>query len=307
MVGNLNISSTPLGAEIYIDIIDTGFQTISPHTTIINIANGVHQLTLTLSGYEDYNKEFTINEGQITTIDVTLTPIPPTPPCQIQAGYFTKNGNMLQAPVCSATSSDKVNVEAVVNFSSNSIGKKYKCELKISGPGLPSFSFFTPLVIVTATETFTSQNLTIPIPVGTYTVLDIVVYDSSGNTVCSFVPTTGVAGSPCNIVTITSSVGSIKFISTPPGAEIFIDNTDQKQVTPYQTNNVPAGTHSYKLTLAKYPNITGTVVVPANGVAQVSVNFITAQATNTGLIIVGTSIVAVVIGGIVYLSTRGKI
>jgi hypothetical protein len=221
--------------------------------------------------------------------------------CQIQTGYWTKNGTMLQAPACTASSGDQINSESVVLFSSSEIGKQYKCEFKIQAPGIPVFSLFTPLITVIATQTFTSPTFPTPVPTGTYTLLFVVVYDSAGNIICTFTPVTGPAGSPCNIMNITFNVGSINFASVPSGAEIFIDDIDQHHVTPYLITNVPAGTHTVKLTLANYPDIIGTLIVESNKVTQVSANFTTG---NVGLVIVGISIAAVLVGGLVYVLTR---
>lgn len=313
--------------------------------------------------------------------------------CRIESAYFTKNGTVLKIPGCTATSSDKINVESVVTFSGAEIGGQYKCELKISGPGLPSFSFFTPLRVVTSVETFTSQDFTNPVPTGLYTCTFIVIYDSAGNTICTLSPVSVNTGEPCNTVNITAipatvnvsvlgngrvkvsknnvligetstnrvfdftigdtfkfeavpdsgntfdkfctdaacsvstkqnpfvgiitqstgtlfchfiqvtAVGSINFVSTPPGAEIFIDSSDQQHITPFTITNVPVGTHSYRLTLANFPDITGNVTVQVNTIAQVSVNFTTGQ-VNVGLVVLGLGVTAVLIGGIYYLVLR---
>jgi hypothetical protein len=101
----------------------------------------------------------------------------------------------------------------------------------------------------------------------------------------------------------TSAVGSINFSSNPPGAEIFIDGQDQNHITPYTITGVPVGTHSYRLTLANFPDITGNVTVQENTIAEVSVNFTTGQ-VNVGALVVGVGIVAVLIGGIYYFLLR---
>ncbi len=68
--GTLNISSTPAGAEIFIDNQDQG--KVTPQV-IKNIPAGSHQLRLTLSGYEPYSTAFTITAGATTTLNPTLT------------------------------------------------------------------------------------------------------------------------------------------------------------------------------------------------------------------------------------------
>jgi hypothetical protein len=235
--------------------------------------------------------------------------------CQIQAGYFTKNGTVLQVPVCTAKPSDRINVESVVEFSDTEIGGQYKCELKISGPGLPSFSFFTPLRVVKSSETFTSEDFTNPVPTGLYTCTFIAIYDSEGNTICTFIPLIPLIplipvprgiSEPCSTVNIIQvvAVGSINFVSKPPGAEIFLNNSDQQHITPFTITNVAVGTHSYRLTLANFPDITGSVTVQENTIAQVSVNFTTTGQVNVGLVVLGLGVTAVLIGGIYYFVLR---
>lgn len=67
--GALDISSAPLGAEIFIDNTDQGKVTRS---IITNIPVGSHSLKLTLVGYQDYTTTFTITGGVTTTLNPTL-------------------------------------------------------------------------------------------------------------------------------------------------------------------------------------------------------------------------------------------
>jgi hypothetical protein len=73
--GILDISSSPLGAEITIDNQDQGKVTRS---IIQNIPAGDHLLKLTLSGYQDYTTTFTISTDVTTTLNPTLTPVQAT-------------------------------------------------------------------------------------------------------------------------------------------------------------------------------------------------------------------------------------
>ncbi len=69
-------------------------------------------------------------------------------------------------------------------------------------------------------------------------------------------------------------IGNISFTSTPSGAEIFLDGTDQGVMTPNTAMNVPAGDHSYVLKLAGYNDYTGTVSVVTGQTAAVTVTMI---------------------------------
>jgi PKD repeat protein len=67
--GALDISSSPLGAKIFINGSDQGKVTRS---IIQNIPVGSHSLKLTLPGYQDYTIACTINAGLITVLKPTL-------------------------------------------------------------------------------------------------------------------------------------------------------------------------------------------------------------------------------------------
>lgn len=74
--GELNITSNPIGAKIYIDDIDT-FQTTP--ATIPNLDEGTYTYKLTLTGYYDKTDTFDIIAGYTNMIDAgNLTPLPPT-------------------------------------------------------------------------------------------------------------------------------------------------------------------------------------------------------------------------------------
>lgn len=69
-------------------------------------------------------------------------------------------------------------------------------------------------------------------------------------------------------------LGSIKLTTSIPGAEIFLDGTDQGIRTPSTITSIPAGSHNYALKLAGFNDATGTVQVIENQTAEVSVQLI---------------------------------
>ncbi len=74
--GAISITSTPSGAEIFIDNIFRGY---TP-ATITDIDPGMHQILLTYTGYTDYSGTATVNSGQTTPLAIGMTPVPtPTP------------------------------------------------------------------------------------------------------------------------------------------------------------------------------------------------------------------------------------
>jgi len=134
------------------------------------------------------------------------------------------------------------------------------------------------------------------IPIGSLTagkVYSIQIYSRSHNGYQSSDAATG-SGTP-----LQSTIGSINFVSNPPGAEIFLDNSDQHQITPHTITGVPAGTHSYRLILLNHTDITGNVTVQANKITQVSADFTTGQ-VNVVALVVGLGVSALLIGGLIY-------
>jgi hypothetical protein len=94
--GSLNISSTPIGAKIYIDNV---LQAGTTNVTITGMSTGSHSYKLTKSMYEDSASSFTINPETTTTIAITLTA------ASIGATLMTidKNENPCRVGFCVAT------------------------------------------------------------------------------------------------------------------------------------------------------------------------------------------------------------
>lgn len=72
--GSLNITSTPMGAEVWVDGKDTTLTT-SGATVIDSIPPGTHSLTLTMDGFQDKTVTFIITAGQTTSLNEALVPL----------------------------------------------------------------------------------------------------------------------------------------------------------------------------------------------------------------------------------------
>lgn len=70
--GSVSISSSPIGAEVFIDGSDQG---VSTPASITSLPPGAHTYKLTLAGYNDYTETFTITAGQTTTVTAVLSSI----------------------------------------------------------------------------------------------------------------------------------------------------------------------------------------------------------------------------------------
>jgi hypothetical protein len=70
-------------------------------------------------------------------------------------------------------------------------------------------------------------------------------------------PPTGTI-SQCTIPSGTN-IGVASVLSNPAGAEVFIDDIDTGNVTPYNICGLPSGAHSYRLTLSGHSDVTGQI------------------------------------------------
>jgi uncharacterized repeat protein (TIGR01451 family) len=72
--GKIWATSTPFGADIYLDGSDTGF--VTSHE-LAGISAGQHEVGMKLAGYQNYNGTVTVTAGQTTTVSATLIPLSP--------------------------------------------------------------------------------------------------------------------------------------------------------------------------------------------------------------------------------------
>jgi hypothetical protein len=70
-VGVMQVVSTPSGADLYVDQVYSGVTA----TTVGNLQNGEHQVTLRLAGYQDWKGSVPVKGGATTTITPTLAPV----------------------------------------------------------------------------------------------------------------------------------------------------------------------------------------------------------------------------------------
>lgn len=70
--GSLSVTSTPAGAQVFID---NTFRGYTP-STYDNLVVGMHALSLKLSGYHDYSTNVQINQGSTATVNAALSPEP---------------------------------------------------------------------------------------------------------------------------------------------------------------------------------------------------------------------------------------
>jgi hypothetical protein len=75
-MGELSVSSTPLGANVFVDNNFVGITQL----TLKEIPAGSHVVTVRLTGYQDYETTTPVNAGATSTIAAGLSPVAPTTP-----------------------------------------------------------------------------------------------------------------------------------------------------------------------------------------------------------------------------------
>jgi len=75
-IGELSVSSTPPGANVFVD---NNFMGITP-LTLQEIPAGSHRVTVRLTGYQDYEASISVNAGATSTVAAGLSPVVPTTP-----------------------------------------------------------------------------------------------------------------------------------------------------------------------------------------------------------------------------------
>lgn len=77
-LGNITVSSVPVGASIFVDNENKGI-TVSPSFTITNVAIGTRVVVLQLDGYQNFTTNADVTDGGTYPISATLTLNTPAP------------------------------------------------------------------------------------------------------------------------------------------------------------------------------------------------------------------------------------
>jgi len=95
-VGNISVSSSPLGALVYLDGTSTG--TTTP-AKIESVTSGSHIVLLKLTGYQDYPQSVTVSDNATSTVSATLTALATTTTEAITNGSIYVESNPTNAAV----------------------------------------------------------------------------------------------------------------------------------------------------------------------------------------------------------------
>ena len=90
--GSIQVTSSPTGAQVYLDGSYTGLTT---DCTLTNVSSGTHTVSLIREGYEDEQRSVSVTAGQTATVSVTLTK-PSIAVLELTSGTVWTTGNEIE-------------------------------------------------------------------------------------------------------------------------------------------------------------------------------------------------------------------
>ncbi len=275
-VGNLIISSNPIGARIYIDGFDTGLTTPA---TIGDILVGTHIYQLSLSGYIDNTGIFDIAHDKITIVD-TLLELAYTGNLNISSNpigakiYIDGFGTGLITPsiiynIYTGLHAYELELEGHrIYRNSIDIIQDQVAEVQINLVQITGSLYFSTnpegaAIFIDNLDTgLTTPAIITDIPIGRH------VYTLRMDNHNDYIGTINVfEGSITNIENILIPIEDcISFESFPSGAELTIQGVGKKFTTPVIICNLPLGKLEYHLKLNEYKTFNGCItLVPGHG------------------------------------------
>lgn len=264
--GNASFTSSPTGARIYVDNVDTGL--VTPNTKT-GLREGVtHDYFLKTDSWLVKTGTFAISSGATTTVPLATL-------AAASGALTTVSGNVKEsnATTVSTGSLDYVLMTEITvatgfhggfrvsyNAYQNDDWEEYKGTVKICRNTLQigaeeTISAYPEYSIEYHAQDFSPMN----IPAGT----KIQLYGKSlfGDWHTISVYNLAISYDP--------PPGSTAFTSSPSVARIWIDNVDTGYDTPSTVPNVVTGTRNWTLKKAGYADVSGTCVVTTGGTVTV--------------------------------------
>ena len=285
--GNIQVISHPSGAVV---TLDGGSWQYTPATFMSVTAGTSHTIQVTMSGYQPYGTSAYAIAGQTVTVNAYLVPTPPQP----QTGSLTIATSPPGADIYVDGNYIAESPNVVTNLAPGShILRLYKAGYDeylapvtvIGGRQTPvSFAFSSQQRSVGSIEVastpagsaiYLDGNYAGQTPLGgnfdltsvlkgTHTLL-IRQKDFQDYTQAVYVPGGGVVTVNARLTPnapspIPDTTGQILVVSTPAGAELFLDNT-YRGITPATLSDIPAGSHVVMARQAGFADASQTITV----------------------------------------------
>jgi uncharacterized repeat protein (TIGR01451 family) len=301
--GSLIVSSTPAGAAISIDGVDTG--SVSP-ATFNGIEQGSHLVEVSLANYQIANKTVIVQAGSSVTADFTLIAVP-----------TTGSLNITSSPAGAAISLDG----SVTGKTTPFIFTDLAPGDHIIDVSLTGYSPASTTITVTAGETASAEFQLVMVPqTGSISVTStppgagIVLDGADSGEVTPFTldnvaagthtidvslpgyspgsqSVTVITGSTVKVdfqlILIPPQTGSISVTSSPAGADIRLDGINTGKITPAILDSVAPGDHTVAVSLPGYNLASKDVSVTPGSTA--TVDFALNQIPKTGSIAVSST------------------
>ncbi|ASJ03497.1 hypothetical protein A3L09_09605 [Thermococcus profundus] len=264
--GYLTINSTPSNATVYIDGKEAG------RTPLINytLVPGNHSITLVKPGYEEYRENVTITPGETISIVASLSPQPAELGVNSNpsgaAVYINdeyKGATPISLTLKPGSYTVKLSLEGYANITKNlTLGPGENKTLNFNLTPLPSLGYLTinstpanATVYLDGDYIGTTPLENYPLPPGNHTIT--IVKRGYEN----YTETIQVEGNTPLFVNVTLKplTATVKVLSTPIGAEVYLDGESIGKTPGNFT--IPSGSHTITLHLDGYLNYTTAVTV----------------------------------------------
>ncbi|WP_321508044.1 PEGA domain-containing protein [uncultured Methanoregula sp.] len=229
--GSVSVSSSPSGADIYVD---GQYMAFTP-SVIPGLAPGTHTIRLQKAGYDEFITTVRIVAGQRTPVTVALGNLPPT--------------------------------VGSIEVASAPTGASIYLDGTYMGQTQPN-DYFDLTSLLQGSHTVTLR-------LADYQDYTHTVFVTGGQIVTVNAKLTPVTPGP-----VADTTGQITIVSTPPGANVFLDNTF-RGITPVTLNDVLQGSHIIAVKQPGYNDAVQTVTVTGGQTTPVSISLGEAAATPT--------------------------
>ena len=274
-IGCIYFETYPPEAKIIVDNADTGL--VTPNK-VCNLSLGSHTYELALTGYQTVEGSVILTSTRGEAVSLDLTACTPYWQCESgQTGYETDGcGNRRENPACLAKGS--------IKFTSTPAGAEIFLDGADQGIKTPATLTDVPV----GSHGYTLKLDGFNDSTGTVQVLENQIAEVS--------------------TSLTPGEGCIYFITSVPGAKIFVDDADTGQVTPALICGLSLGIHTYRLVLAGYYEAGGAIpLTPGQGATIIApLNTIPKEGVGAGTILGLTLLGVGVLGAVVYASREKK-
>jgi len=322
--GNIQVVSSPSGAMVTLD----RSKTANTPYTFYNIPVGTHEITIYMSGYQDFYTDVNVNNGQTAYINAVLQPT-------VTTGTLSVSSSPSGAAVYVDGSYRGVTSTSVGNL----VPGSHSVRLTLAGyqdwNGAVSISagtttYLNPTLTVDQQPTYATVSITSNPPGANVYSNGVYIGQTSAGSPLVFTQVnpgtysllitksgyqdysgtqTVVAGQNYNIAVTLNPVqnpttGGISVISAPSQAEVYLNNAF-RGLTPITLDSLTPGSYTVLVKLSGYQDWQATQQVTAGQTAQISATLIpvsqpTSTPTQTGLLPL-TIIVAL---GVLFIAVR---